>query len=624
MALFDHTHIRGIGPAQRAVGTATGDGTSGERLAVTALADGGYAVAWMHRPEGGAQQVWVRSFTAAGVADTVPLRASTLLQDPGGTTPDQWTPAITAAGDGFMVAWTTVEYNFGYNTGRNIMARIYDAAGRPVAAPFVAALEVNPFGDVTTSSWESQPALATLTDGRIVMAFANDGEIGLKMFSSTGQELMATWQANGLSDGRQGQPRLTALADGGFLVVWEDDGGNDGSDYGAYARQFNAQGTATGPDFVLSDNTYGSQYLPNVTALAGGGFVATYSTNYTNQTTYDEIVLARVFRANGTPSGTDLKIRPEGDVWFGNLEGSEVIALSDGGFVVLYSMNTAKPGNTYGDSDCYMRRFTAEGKPLGDELRVNPGDGSVNDGHQLELHGAALDNGRLLLSWHDGATGAVVSRIVELSDINGQGTAGNDFITLAGVGRARSLLGGHDALVGGNGADTVAGGGGNDSIAGGGAGDQLSGGLGVDRIEGGTGDDLISGDGGNDRLWGEAGRDSLAGGAGKDTLWGGAGADELSGGTGADHFVFALGDSGLTRARDLITDFETGIDRIDLTALDLHFLGTAAFDGSVGALRFARAGGEGVLQIDLNGDSKADMAIRLTGITAMNEADLIL
>ena len=624
MALFDHTHIRGISPAQRAVGTATGDGTSGERLAVTALSDGGYAVAWMHRPEGGTQEVWVRSFSATGAADTAPLRASVLRQDPDSTGRPQWAPAITAAGDGFMVAWTTEEYNSGYNTGRNVMARLHDAAGRPIAAPFVAALERYENGDPVTSSSEANPALATLTDGRIVMAFADDGEIGLKMFSSAGQELMATWQANGLTGGRQGQPRLTALADGGFLVVWQDDGGNDGSDYGAFARQFNAQGTATGPDFVLSDNTYGSQYLPNVTALAGGGFVATYSTNHANPTTYDEIVLARVFGANGTSSGTDLKIRPDGDVWFGNLEGSEVIALPDGGFVVLYSMTTAKPGNIYGDSDCYMRRFAADGKPLGAELRVNPGDGTVNDGHQLDLHGAALDNGRLVLSWNDGATGAVVSRTIEVSDINGQGTADNDFITLAGVGRARNLLAGHDALVGGAGADTVSGGGGNDSIAGGGARDQLSGGLGADRIEGGTGDDLIAGDGGNDRLWGEAGDDSLAGGAADDTLWGGAGADGLSGGTGADHFVFALGDSGLTRARDLIADFETGIDRIDLSALDLHFLGTAAFDGSTGALRFARAGGEGVLQIDLNGDALADMAIRLTGITAMNEADLIL
>lgn len=624
MALFDHTHLRGIGPAQRAVGTATGDGTSGERLAVAALANGGYAVAWMQHAEGGAQEVWVRSFTAAGAAVTAPLRASDLRQDPGGTALDQWTPSLTAAGDGFMVAWTTVEYNAGFNTGRNIMARMYDVTGRPAGTPFVAALEVNQFGDVVTGSWEAQSALATLTDGRIVMAFANDGEIGLKLFSATGQELLGTWQANGLTGGRQGQPRVTALQDGGFLVAWDDDGGNDGSDYGVLGRRFTAQGIATGPDFVLSDNTYGSQTLPGITALTGGGFVVSYSSTYSTPTTYEEIVLARVFEADGTTGGVDIKIRPEGDVWFGKLEGSEVVALSDGGFVVLYSMSTAKPGNIYGDSDCYLRRFSADGKPLGAEFRVNPGDGSVNDGHQQDLHGAALDNGQLVLSWHDAATGAVVSRIIEMADINGPGSAGNDFVTLAGPGRARNLLAGDDALVGGNGADSVAGGGGKDSIAGGGGGDQLAGGLGADQIEGGSGDDLMAGDGGNDRLWGEAGRDTVTGGLGDDMISGGSGADVLSGDAGADRFVFVPGDSGLARARDLITDFEAGVDRIDLSALDLHFLGTSAFDGSPGALRFARAAGEGVVQIDLDGDTQADVAIRLTGVSALDAADLIL
>ena len=52
------------------------------------------------------------------------------------------------------------------------------------------------------------------------------------------------------------------------------------------------------------------------------------------------------------------------------------------------------------------------------------------------------------------------------------------------------------------------------------------------------------------------------GGNGDDTLDGGNGRDLLAGGAGADVFVFATGTN-----RDTITDFEDGIDQIDLTGL---------------------------------------------------------
>jgi hypothetical protein len=63
-----------------------------------------------------------------------------------------------------------------------------------------------------------------------------------------------------------------------------------------------------------------------------------------------------------------------------------------------------------------------------------------------------------------------------------------------------------------------------------------------------------------DRILGSATADSLRGMAGDDFLHDGAGADALYGGAGADVFVFAR-----DGAQDRIADFETGIDRIDLS-----------------------------------------------------------
>lgn len=607
MTLFTHDFIRPIGPAARLGGPAAGTGFFGEALAVTALAGGGFAIAWAHRPEGGAQGIWMRVFGEDGTPEGPARQISRALTDPGGTPLDQNAPHITPAEDGFLVSWTSVEYNYGYNTGRNVMARLFDADGGAQTPTFVAALETNAQGDVVTSSWEYAPASTTLSDGRIVLAFADDGDIGLKILSATGTSLTPIWRANAVAEGQQAAPDVAALGTGGFVVVWEDSSSSDGSDYGVFAQVFDADGERVGTQFVVSSETFASQYAPQVARLAGGAFVVTWTENYDPALeTNRNFLNARIFDADGTPRGDAFEIRPEGGPWFGE-DGAEIVALPDGGFLALYTLDTAKPGNIYGDQDVLIRRFDARGHALGPEFRVNPGDGSLNDGDQYQLHGTALNDGHVALVWTNAATAQVLTRLIDLSEVNGTGTAGDDFITLRGIGRNRSLGAGDDALVGAGGNDSVSGGGGNDSIAGQGGADQISGEDGADRIEGGTGRDHLDGGRGNDRLGGDAG------------------ADTLSGGGGADVFLFAAAtDSGTGANRDLITDFGTGADQIDLRALGLIFIDKTPFSGSAGELRFARAGDEGLLQADLDGDGTADFVLRLANVTSLNADDLLL
>ncbi|NDW01325.1 DUF4214 domain-containing protein [Salipiger sp. PrR002] len=72
----------------------------------------------------------------------------------------------------------------------------------------------------------------------------------------------------------------------------------------------------------------------------------------------------------------------------------------------------------------------------------------------------------------------------------------------------------------------------------------------------------LAGSAGRDQIHGAGGNDTLSGGAGDDVLIDGPGQDRLSGGSGADVFVFTA--DGQT---DRITDFERGIDRLDLSDL---------------------------------------------------------
>jgi Ca2+-binding RTX toxin-like protein len=95
--------------------------------------------------------------------------------------------------------------------------------------------------------------------------------------------------------------------------------------------------------------------------------------------------------------------------------------------------------------------------------------------------------------------------------------------------------------------------------------------AGANVINGTIAEDLIMGGAGNDSLSGFADDDFIIGGAGNDTLSDGFGNDVMSGGSGADVFVLSL-----DGASDRISDFETGIDRIDVSSWGISGFGDLA------------------------------------------------
>ena len=138
--------------------------------------------------------------------------------------------------------------------------------------------------------------------------------------------------------------------------------------------------------------------------------------------------------------------------------------------------------------------------------------------------------------------------------------------------------------------------------------------------------DQIYGNEARNILTGGAGADSLYGGDGNDVLDGGAGRDKLKGGAGADEFVFTSVEESSKAAPDSLSDFQTGIDHIDLTAIDANtqVAGNQAF-----ALQ-ALPGGAGALWVaghylygDVNGDGVADLAI-VIGTHIVTSGDILL
>jgi len=101
--------------------------------------------------------------------------------------------------------------------------------------------------------------------------------------------------------------------------------------------------------------------------------------------------------------------------------------------------------------------------------------------------------------------------------------------------------------------------------------------------------------------------DTIVGGSANDTIVGGDTGDALFGGAGADTFVYESATNSDNAHLDIIHDFQTGVDRLDLTALGasnvsiLHYQGGTFVSGGSGAAVFQIASMTDINAIDLLG-----------------------
>jgi Ca2+-binding RTX toxin-like protein len=155
----------------------------------------------------------------------------------------------------------------------------------------------------------------------------------------------------------------------------------------------------------------------------------------------------------------------------------------------------------------------------------------------------------------------------------------------------------------------------------------IANGVTIENVKTDAGNDVVTGNDAANRLETGAGNDTLNGGAGNDILIAGAGFDQITGGAGADRFVFTSAADSFSATDptqfDRITDFEQGVDKIDLDALKGVFVGTANFSGRAGEVRFGSFGGDTLIQLDTDGDGDSDFNVMLTGNKVLTIDDFI-
>jgi large repetitive protein len=459
---------------------------------ITALTDGGFVVSWESEGQDGS-----RSGIYAQRYDAAGQSAGAEFRVNSYTTGYQAYSTITALTDGgFVVSWESYD-QVGLSYG--IYAQRYDENGMAVGAEL----------PVYTASIEDEEYLSTitaLTDGGFVVSWyladqnSSNCDVYAQRYNAASVAVGSEFRVNTYTTSDQYFPEITALADGGFVVSWTSNG-QDGSGSGIYAQRYNAAGVAAGSEFRVNTYTTSSQSESAITALAAGGFVVSW--NSSGQDGSGAGVYAQRYDAAGQTAGSEFQVNTY--TTSSQFE-SSITALADGGFVVSWE-SYDQVGLSYG---IYAKRYDAAGVAAGSEFRVNTY--TTSDKYCPTI--TALADGGFVVSWYSyGQDGSGAGVYAQRYDANGEpfvpkftGTAAADTINLD-PGQLLTVdgAGGNDILNGSSGDDVLLGGTGNDKLTGNAGNDKLDGGAGADTMIGGLGDDTFTVDNVGDKLTEKAG-----------------------------------------------------------------------------------------------------------------------
>ena len=350
---------------------------------IATLDGGDYVVVWRSAPSRGAGDIssngiFAQRYDAGGNPVGPEFTVNTTL------TGDQTNPQITALpGGGYVVTWQS---STGDGAGYGIFGQRFDATGAPTGGQF----QVN--SDGGGNQYDAQvTALQGANAGAFVVTWHQDsGQVEARVFGADGNPLGADFTVNQQlgrlngPDSAEYLPQIAATADGGFVIVWRDDN-TDGNGIGVFGQRFSLSGgtvTALGgtqPDgsassgnFRINTETYGNQYNPTVTGLAGGGFVVFYMSDYGDSS--GNTLWAQIYTAAGQRSGAEFVVASN---VAGTQSGADAVSLPDGSFLVAWESDHNDGFEGY---DVFVKRFAADGRVLNEEQRVN----TYGAGNQLE------------------------------------------------------------------------------------------------------------------------------------------------------------------------------------------------------------------------------------------------
>lgn len=422
---------------------------AGDQLnsAAAALADGGYIITWQSGGYSGDTSIMAQRFDAFGAK----VGTEFLVEE--GDTGFERDPSVDQLSNGSILITWADQYQQS-TTDVDIQGMIIAPNGTRTSLNLVG------------SGGDEREAKVVANGDQFAVVYTNysysSGDVLLNRYDLSGANLGSAAVNTTLTAGLQGYSDVALLLTGNLAVSWYN-GGTE-----IRIRVFNGSAQSLGPETVINTSS-NNVTNPSVTALADGGFIATWEA-FTSGTGWD--VRGRIFDSAGNAATGDFslsQIRSSTEI------SSVVAALPTGGFLAVWD----------GGNGIHSQLFDAFGGRLGQEQTLWTGSFGFVQENGSRVTADTLADGRVLLTWTAyGDSGADIrSMIVDPRDGIVTGTGSDD------------LLLGSDQLS-----------------------DDISGSWGSDDLRGLKGDDNLSGDDGNDYLDGGLGADIMAGGAGGDTF----------------------------------------------------------------------------------------------------------
>ncbi len=245
-----------------------------------------------------------------------------------------------------------------------------------------------------TNNFQINPAVATLTNGNIVVVWGSFDEVDSssmldvygRVFLPTGQPVTGEFLVNEYTNYNQRTPTVAALANGGFVVAWVSEqermaAPNPGAgsfmvtsgvvaptpSIDIYARLYNGSGVAQSDEFLVNSDSNPCAN-PDVAAGSDGGFMVTWDardmTSQANLFSNGLDIYARSFTSAGAGSGgTVVRVNT---YLYGDQYAPRISSLGTDYLIVWTSL--AQDGSREG---VYGQFLHGNGSKVGGEFRVN-------------------------------------------------------------------------------------------------------------------------------------------------------------------------------------------------------------------------------------------------------------
>jgi len=576
---------------------------SRDKAAVTALSDGGFAVAWSTNDTYGTSGVFVQKYDANGTAVGARSTVASSAYNPNSYSTNTYgvTAIEESVNGGFAINYVLLSQGYSYS-GFTHFLRAYSSAGALLGGAQVR--------DQLSSELRYTEATTKLADGGYAIACTYSGtynfsEIYVQRYTSSGvkngSEMKLTF-AEGVNS--SGKIDIAGTNDGGFVLGWastKDLGG-------IVTQQFIATGEPVAPAVKLVTNGWSSGGRDvQAVMLKDGSYVMSWIA--------DTSLYGQRFDSEGSKIGDVLTLLQSSN----GLSVQDIEASAAGGFVVTWQNGTGLNISQF-DRSAQALLDTLTGDSAGNtitftgtkDVKLSGGAGddvlTSGDGRDILEGGAGSDT-------MAGGLGDDTYLADALDTIQEAANGGTDTVFAAGnytldrnVERGVLTGTGSYSLVGNSGANKLTGNSGNNT---------LNGAQGSDTMEGGAGDDTYVVDnyydtvvetatGGTDTVvastsvvlaanvehlrlsgaqaisgTGNALANRITGNSAGNTLDGGAGADTLIGGAGDDTYVIDALDQ-------VIETAGAGTDTVMANASatlaahleNLSLMGTAKYSGT--------------------------------------------